>query len=85
MKKTRKGRTRLLCALLCAALLLFSGCTRSYYGGIAEREDGDADMRKTVCEQVVDLAEMARQPLTAERMVAFLKRSTKILGLAVKE
>ena len=50
-----------------------------------EREDGDADMRKTVCEQVVDLAEMARQPLTAERMVAFLKRSTKILGLAVKE
>ena len=42
-------------------------------------------MRKTVCEQVVDLAEMARQPLTAERMVAFLKRSTKILGLAVKE
>ena len=41
MKKTRKGRTRLLCALLCT-LLLLSGCTRSYYGGIAEREDGDA-------------------------------------------
>lgn len=42
MKKTRKGRTRLLCALLCTLLLLLSGCTRSYYGGIAEREDGDA-------------------------------------------
>ena len=50
-----------------------------------EREDGDADMRKTVCEQVVDLAEMARQPLTAERMVAVLKRGTESRGLAVKE
>ena len=31
----------LFAALLCA-LLALSGCTRAYYGGIVEREDGDA-------------------------------------------
>ncbi len=47
--------------------------------------EGDEDTRRLVCEQLVDLAEMARQPLVAERMVAFLKRSTQILSLAVKK
>ena len=46
-------------------------------------EAGDGDTRKMVCEQVIDLAEMARQPLTADRMVNFLKRSTQILSKAV--
>ena len=32
-----------------------------------------------VCEQIVDLAEMARQPLVADRMVEFLKRSNALL------
>lgn len=32
-----------------------------------------------VCAQVADLAEMARQPLVAERMVEFLKRSNQLL------
>ena len=34
---------------------------------------------ETVCAQVADLAEMARQPLVAERMVDFLKRSNRLL------
>ena len=46
--------------------------------------DADADTRKLVCEQIMDLAEMARQPLMADRMVAFLKRSTTILSKAVE-
>ena len=34
---------------------------------------------ETVCAQVADLAEMARQPLVADRMVDFLKRSNQLL------
>ncbi len=37
----------------------------------------------TVCAQVVDLAEMARQPLVAERMVEFLKRSNALLTMMI--
>jgi len=44
----------------------------------------DMETKKLVCEQVMDLAEMARQPLVAERMVAFLKRSTIILSKVVE-
>ncbi|MBQ3761829.1 MAG: molecular chaperone HtpG [Clostridia bacterium] len=44
----------------------------------------DEEMKKLVCEQILDLAEMARQPLVAERMLAFLKRSTQILSKAVE-
>ena len=49
--------------------------------------ENSADDEKTtlVCEQLVDLAEMARQPLVAERMVNFLKRSTRILSIAVEK
>ena len=50
-----------------------------------KKEENSADMRNMVIEQIIDLAEMARQPLLAERMVAFFKRSTKILSLAVSE
>ena len=39
-------------------------------------DDGDT---KDICAQVADLAEMARQPLVAERMVDFLKRSNQLL------
>ncbi len=34
---------------------------------------------QSVCAQVADLAEMARQPLVADRMVDFLKRSNQLL------
>ena len=34
---------------------------------------------RDVCEQVADLAEMSRQTLSPERMVAFLARSNKLL------
>ncbi|MBQ4226737.1 MAG: molecular chaperone HtpG, partial [Clostridia bacterium] len=49
------------------------------------KDDASDEKRKLVCEQIFDLAEMARQPLVAERMVAFLKRSTQILSLAVED
>lgn len=41
----------------------------------AEDDENCAD----VCAQVADLAEMARQPLVADRMVEFLKRSNQLL------
>ena len=44
----------------------------------------DGETRKAVCGQIVDLAEMARQPLVAERMVEFLKRSNALLTMLVK-
>ena len=37
----------------------------------------DGEETNAVCAQVADLAEMARQPLVAERMVEFLKRPTR--------
>ncbi len=44
----------------------------------------DDELSRDICAQVADLAEMARQPLVAERMVDFLKRSnallTKVIG-----
>ncbi len=49
------------------------------------KDDASDEKRKLVCEQIFDLAEMARQPLVGERMVAFLKRSTQILSLAVED
>ena len=44
----------------------------------------EGDTRKAVCAQVVDLAEMARQPLVAERMVEILRRSNQLLSLVVR-
>lgn len=43
--------------------------------------DADGDMTEMVMEQVMDLAEMARQPLDSERMIAFLSRSNKLLTI----
>ncbi|MBQ3270323.1 MAG: molecular chaperone HtpG [Clostridia bacterium] len=39
----------------------------------------DDERTQSVCAQVADLAEMARQPLVADRMVDFLKRSNQLL------
>ena len=44
----------------------------------------EGETRAAVCSQIVDLAEMARQPLVAERMVEFLKRSNQLLTMLVK-
>ena len=50
-------------------------------------QDASADetLREKVCCQIYDLAEMARQPLESERMVAFLKRSNELLTLLAKK
>jgi molecular chaperone HtpG len=42
------------------------------------------DIRTAVCVQIVDLAEMARQPLVAERMMEFLRRSNELLAMLVE-
>ena len=39
----------------------------------------DGEDTKEICAQVADLAEMARQPLVADRMVEFLRRSNVLL------
>ena len=44
----------------------------------------DNDISRDICAQVADLAEMARQPLVADRMVDFLKRSNHLLTLIIK-
>jgi len=43
--------------------------------------DAENDMTEMVCSQVLDLAEMSRQMLEPERMVAFLARSNKLLTI----
>ena len=43
------------------------------------------DKTETVCAQVADLAEMARQPLVADRMVDFLKRSNRLLTALIEK
>lgn len=43
MIKMKKSIRRLLCAALCVLLLPAAGCSRQYYGGIVERNDGAAD------------------------------------------
>ncbi len=46
---------------------------------------GEDERTETVCAQVADLAEMARQPLVADRMVDFLKRSNALLTQLVEK
>lgn len=46
--------------------------------------DAAEDVTNTVCAQVADLAEMARQPLVADRMVDFLKRSNELLTMIIR-
>ena len=43
------------------------------------QDSEDNELSRDICAQVADLAEMARQPLVAERMVEFLKRSNQLL------
>jgi len=43
------------------------------------KEHATEESTKDVCLQIVDLAEMARQPLMADRMVEFLRRSNLLL------
>ena len=43
----------------------------------------DNELTSSVCAQVADLAEMARQPLVADRMVEFLKRSNELLTMLI--
>ena len=45
----------------------------------------DGENTDSVCAQVADLAEMARQPLVAERMVEFLKRSNALLTQLIEK
>jgi ABC-type methionine transport system ATPase subunit len=45
----------------------------------------EGERAETVCAQVADLAEMARQPLVADRMVDFLKRSNDLLTQLVAD
>ena len=45
----------------------------------------DDERTQNVCAQVADLAEMARQPLVADRMVDFLKRSNALLTQLVTQ
>ena len=47
-------------------------------------ESGDVELDQLLCQQVADLAEMARSPLESERMVAFLKRSNELLTRLVE-
>ncbi len=49
--------------------------------GYLKTADADSDMTEMVCSQVLDLAEMSRQMLEPERMVAFLARSNKLLTI----
>ena len=50
---------------------------------IAAAEEGEKT--DAICAQVADLAEMARQPLVADRMVEFLKRSNALLTQLVEK
>ncbi len=43
----------------------------------------DEELANSVASQVADLAEMARQPLVADRMVEFLKRSNELLTMMI--
>lgn len=38
-----KSNKKILCALMAALMLIMAGCSKQYYGGITQREDGDLD------------------------------------------
>ena len=50
---------------------------------LEKQEDGERTQQ--FCAQVFDLAEMARQPLVADRMVEFLKRSNALLTMLIEK
>lgn len=45
----------------------------------------EGELTSSVCAQVADLAEMARQPLVADRMVEFLRRSNELLTMMIEK
>ena len=45
----------------------------------------DEYLSREICAQITDLAEMARQPLVADRMVEFLKRSNQLLTKIIQK
>ena len=45
----------------------------------------EGERAERVAAQVFDLAEMARQPLVADRMVEFLRRSNALLSMLIGE
>ena len=45
----------------------------------------EGESTEAVCAQVADLAEMARQPLVADRMVEFLRRSNELLTKLIEK
>ena len=49
------------------------------------KKSDDSELTSSVCAQVADLAEMARQPLVADRMVEFLKRSNELLTMMIEK
>ena len=49
------------------------------------KKSEDSELSSSVCAQVADLAEMARQPLVADRMVEFLKRSNELLTMMIEK
>ena len=50
---------------------------------LEKQEDGERTQQ--LCAQVFDLAEMARQPLVADRMVEFLRRSNALLTMLIEK
>ncbi|MDL2207007.1 molecular chaperone HtpG [Eubacteriales bacterium OttesenSCG-928-N13] len=45
----------------------------------------DEEQNALICAQLLDLSDMAREPLSGERMVDFLKRSNALLGMLIKK
>ena len=45
-----------------------------------QKAEGESELTVMVCNQIMDLAEMARQPLEPSRMLKFLKRSNQLLN-----
>ena len=50
---------------------------------LAERDPED-ETTKMLCQQLYDLARMSAKPLEAEEITEFLKRSQKLVAMAVK-
>ena len=53
--------------------------------GYLKTADAEQELTRMVCLQVADLAEMSRQMLSPERMVAFLERSNKLLTMLAEQ
>ena len=47
--------------------------------------DAEDDTTKLLCQQLYDLARMSAQPLEADEITEFLKRSQKLVAMAVEQ